>query len=240
MKNRTCSLPGCSKPHRARGLCTQHWKQEYGKPATYAITCETCSAEYLSSRKAGRFCSGLCHDVSRNGGQPTMSVLPRMHPVVRLSAGLSARRVARVVAKVRAVDCEWCGTQFATRKASQRMCSPSCKRKAQRVRRRGQAKGWVSHYTWTEVMRLFLTLDRCCAYCHEPIDGQPDPDHVVPLSRGGSNSITNVLPCCQSCNSDKRDLLLSEWNQDRSRRGLPDRTTADPRWIHLTSVSHAA
>lgn len=84
-------------------------------------------------------------------------------------------------------------------------------------------------------MRLYLALGKRCAYCEQEFDGPPDPDHVVPLSRGGSNSITNILPCCSPCNSDKRDLLLSEWNEDREIRFLPDRVTENPLWTHLTS-----
>ncbi|HAT1242480.1 TPA: HNH endonuclease [Corynebacterium striatum] len=36
-------------------------------------------------------------------------------------------------------------------------------------------------------------------------------DHVVPLSRGGKNTIGNALPACQSCNSSKHSKLLAEW-----------------------------
>lgn len=30
-------------------------------------------------------------------------------------------------------------------------------------------------------------------------------DHVVPLAKGGGNSIENIRPCCYSCNSKKGD-----------------------------------
>lgn len=105
--------------------------------------------------------------------------------------------------------------------------------------------GTPQHQTWTwgAFMRMSEKFDYCCAYC----GGHParlDPDHVVPLSRGGSNALTNLLPSCLACNSDKRDLSLAEWSQDRHRRGLPVRNTAwtvgDTRYVHLTSVLAAA
>lgn len=35
-------------------------------------------------------------------------------------------------------------------------------------------------------------------------------DHVIPRSRGGTEAITNLRPCCVSCNSAKGNRLLSE------------------------------
>ena len=40
-------------------------------------------------------------------------------------------------------------------------------------------------------------------------------DHVVPLSRGGSNGIGNYLPSCRSCNSSKKDKFITEWKKVR-------------------------
>jgi 5-methylcytosine-specific restriction endonuclease McrA len=87
-------------------------------------------------------------------------------------------------------------------------------------------------------MRLFVQVfDRCCAYCDQPIEGQPDPDHVIPLSRGGRNDISNVVPVCRHCNVDKCDLTMDEWRLERERRALqPVRydLTSDPRFRHLS------
>jgi 5-methylcytosine-specific restriction endonuclease McrA len=87
-------------------------------------------------------------------------------------------------------------------------------------------------------MRIYLLFDKRCAYCDEKIVGLPDPDHVIPLAKGGHNTIGNILPACRTCNCDKRDLIVDEWNADRRRRGLPPRHTTwsinDPRYRHLT------
>lgn len=248
MPNRTCSMSGCGKAHRARGLCATHYNQAYqpGRHRKVAVLCAQCGetvAKHQATRYANRFCSLLCRDVHRNGGAPLLSHLPRTHPVTRLLAGLPAQLPTpqvRPKPAVRVVVCRWCGASFSTTKVTHELCSARCKKKESRVRRRGAAKGWASHYTWAEVMRIHLQLGKLCAYCHSPIEGQPDPDHVVPLSRGGSDSITNILPCCSPCNSDKRELLLDEWLVDRRRRGLDPRTVDDSRWVHLTSTRHAA
>lgn len=52
--------------------------------------------------------------------------------------------------------------------------------------------------------------DSTCHYCGDRHDNMC-ADHVVPLSRGGSNDRDNLVCCCIPCNSSKADRLLSEW-----------------------------
>lgn len=44
-----------------------------------------------------------------------------------------------------------------------------------------------------------------CAYCAGPADTW---DHVVPLSRGGVNALSNLTPCCEPCNRRKGASLV--------------------------------
>lgn len=55
-----------------------------------------------------------------------------------------------------------------------------------------------------------------CAYCG--IGKAECLDHVIPLSRGGSNWPANLRPACKSCNSEKRNRTLSEWRQFRAKK----------------------
>ncbi len=49
-----------------------------------------------------------------------------------------------------------------------------------------------------------------CTYCGDT-ETKFTADHVVPLSRGGTNDLENLVSCCVPCNNSKRHFLLSEW-----------------------------
>ena len=49
-----------------------------------------------------------------------------------------------------------------------------------------------------------------CLYCGL-LGGQVD--HVIPLTRGGTHSIGNLVPACRSCNASKNDKTITEWQK---------------------------
>lgn len=49
-----------------------------------------------------------------------------------------------------------------------------------------------------------------CAYCGE-YTSHPTKDHIKPLISGGTLRMDNVLPCCQKCNSSKKDNEMMSW-----------------------------
>lgn len=53
---------------------------------------------------------------------------------------------------------------------------------------------------WQKVLRHF---EYCCVYCDKDIKDSYTIDHVTPISTGGGNVISNVVPCCLSCNGRK-------------------------------------
>ena len=50
-----------------------------------------------------------------------------------------------------------------------------------------------------------------CFYCGS--FQNPTIDHVIPLNRGGVDSIGNMVTACRRCNSSKQDKLKVEWEQ---------------------------
>lgn len=70
--------------------------------------------------------------------------------------------------------------------------------------RRARIRGLSAHYTQAEWRALCAKYDHRCLCCGRQ---EPEilltPDHVRPLSRGGSNSIDNLQPLCLDCNLRK-------------------------------------
>lgn len=68
------------------------------------------------------------------------------------------------------------------------------------------ASGSFTPREWREKCALFANL---CAYCGEA--KKLGPDHKMPLSRGGTNSIENIVPACRGCNSRKGARTATEF-----------------------------
>jgi 5-methylcytosine-specific restriction endonuclease McrA len=73
-------------------------------------------------------------------------------------------------------------------------------------KRRAIKKGQHDNFTRYEWDLLCKQYDYKCLKCmqQKPLTA----DHVVPLSWGGSDSIDNIQPLCQSCNSSKNDSYV--------------------------------
>ena len=60
-----------------------------------------------------------------------------------------------------------------------------------------------------------------CAYCGAT--GNLEADHRIPICRGGSNCIENILPACRRCNRTKFVMTEREFRErrlDPTGRGL--------------------
>lgn len=50
-----------------------------------------------------------------------------------------------------------------------------------------------------------------CAYCTVDCSDKPTIDHIVPLCRGGGNTLNNLVIACYSCNQEKGNKLVTEF-----------------------------
>ena len=78
------------------------------------------------------------------------------------------------------------------------------KQRARVHRRRARkqvAEGSFTNTEWSSLKAFYNYTCLCCGNREPEI--QLTPDHIIPLSKGGSNSIGNIQPLCRSCNSAK-------------------------------------
>jgi len=96
-----------------------------------------------------------------------------------------------------------------------------------RERTREQSKAYYyAHPEWAKQWRVLKSINRghggyctieqwmsrviyygwLCAYCRTSLtDDTLTVDHRIPISKQGQNWPSNLVPCCKSCNSKKRD-----------------------------------
>ncbi len=74
---------------------------------------------------------------------------------------------------------------------------------------RARARAAEGQFTSAERRALVERYEGKCAYRGEV--GPLQVDHRTPLSRGGANSIDNVLPACGRCNREKGQLTEEEF-----------------------------
>lgn len=64
---------------------------------------------------------------------------------------------------------------------------------------------------WIKLRRkVFERDDFTCAYCAKR-GVRLECDHVIPVSRGGSNELSNLVAACRPCNRRKRAKTPAEW-----------------------------
>lgn len=72
--------------------------------------------------------------------------------------------------------------------------------------------GVEGSFTGIEFFELCEKCNWKCAYCGREVYPQTvTMDHVIPLSRGGTNYISNITPACWTCNNAKRARTPEEW-----------------------------
>jgi 5-methylcytosine-specific restriction endonuclease McrA len=73
-------------------------------------------------------------------------------------------------------------------------------------RRRAQSAAFDK----ADFVGALLTSDGICAYCLRP-SNRLEVDHVIPLSRGGSCDVNNLVAACARCNRRKSAKTALEW-----------------------------
>lgn len=121
--------------------------------------------------------------------------------------------------------CENCWETFiphsSNQHGSQKYCSDKCSKQVIAQRAVENRKQSLIDGTGTAFLKLRFTVLRrdkfTCQYCgRTPKDGAKlNLDHIQPKSKDGKLTVSNLITSCVECNQGKRDVVLSEREQER-------------------------
>jgi len=89
------------------------------------------------------------------------------------------------------------------------------RKRAYNQRRRANKRNAPGDFTAAEWKAKLEYYGYRCRYCgihkSETNEGWLEADHAIPLSRGGANFISNIVPACRSCNASKHAKTFTEY-----------------------------
>lgn len=76
-----------------------------------------------------------------------------------------------------------------------------------------RAKQWrvPGRITGPELKARYEAQEGRCHWCGTPLDDGYEVDHLIPLSKGGANDISNVVCACVRCNASRGAKLPGDW-----------------------------
>jgi 5-methylcytosine-specific restriction endonuclease McrA len=177
--------------------------------ATFTATCHYCKSEFLTTNKKQKYCQTSCRlDYQRNlNAEKTRLYYKTLYP-----DGLKHK------------ICDWCNEELivpAQKTLASRRYHEDCSVEAQRARyriktvKRQSKTTKPSRLAADQVLREYGSK---CHICKEEIDlSLPRTsrmgltvDHLMPLSKGGSDELDNLRPAHWICNNRKSDKIDAE------------------------------
>ena len=186
----TCSVAGCDRPYKARGWCRVHYERWRVRGSPYTLkklangTHETCTiAKCDKTHRSRGWCTMHWTRWSRYGD-----------PLIRL-------KVAQGEFETCTID--GCPRPYKSKGLCHIHYNSLIAKPKRRVLQRGAALVDFTPDQWQQTLEDHKYR---CAYCGTP-DENLTQDHVMPISKGGNHTASNIVPACRSCNAKKSDSM---------------------------------
>ena len=192
-----CDIAACSKPYRVRGWCSTHYNRwtKHGDPEAeqilgHPVLHKQCRIHGCNGSHLAR---GWCRKHYYRWyyhGDPYTVLTNNVPAGTYGDCALSA-----------------CGRKAVVKS----LCQGHYLSTIIIPRRRAQKLGaTISDFTLEQWQQTLEDHGSTCAYCGKS-DANLTQDHVIPLSKGGNHTASNIVPACRFCNSSKGSRLLEEW-----------------------------
>lgn len=194
------------RPEQRKEWKRKHARKKYweNRPARRCADCDVVlELGYVRSRCTGCWApppvpsSPACPTVQ---GGPCCSLAKQRRPVPRSFTG---------------GPCAHCATLFMGY-AQERFCSRLCNKRWWRQERRVARREAERN----DRLMVFVADGWICRLCGKPTADEkvphplaPTVDHVIPVARGGTDAVENLVCAHFICNSQKRDMTMDEWRE---------------------------
>ena len=216
---KTCTIDGCDKTHRAKGLCATHYNQQSpNRHRKTTMTCDHCgntfTREDRSNRYEGTYCSWACRSVVTWGplwaSKQQVAIYKPAPAYARLLNTIKPeRKSSRAWIAGR---CKECTQPYLDNQPNTTFCSPRCSRTWHRRAWKVRSNRIVPPATRQAV---YIRDDGVCQLCFESVDMTlsgshkygPTVDHIVCQSwtQEPDHSALNLRLTHRQCNSARSD-----------------------------------
>lgn len=233
-----CSIEGCQSESKCRSYCTSHYGKLYREgqlvirvPLELTFRqCELCETVYTPSYPAQKYCGFSCGSTSRNPSHRAPRACLGCHAFFKPTRGGSngkAKFCSRECSNTgrttawaygpplyKTCEAEYCEEPFVANGSRKKYHDKKCARK-EKKRKDGRRSGSA-----IPILKLIEVEHNICYLCGElcgPLVGStdvgwkqaPTREHVIPRSKGGTDTWDNVRLAHVSCNSKKHTRLLA-------------------------------
>lgn len=193
----------CRKPRRidtlnyfCSTLCSTAWRRLHPVLSHQCAHCGSLFGGHSRRIENRTFCSRKCW-IERRAIEKRVFHELSMPARKRMQCAYHKSWYARNRAKKLNQNNEW-------RKANKPTLARYARERRQKYPEKEMARRYGYQFTGEQWSSLKTRYGNKCLACKK---AEPtirlEPDHVVPLSRGGSGAINNIQPLCRSCNARK-------------------------------------